>query len=482
MKKNQYIKNLYGMKKYSILSLFIISSCTQVSTNTPNPSTLPTAMPSSIQSTPSTVATSTPTIIPSASNTPDITPSPTTTPVLAPTGSTSDISELTTLNGKIYDDSGATLNDVKVSIKSVDPANTFSSETTTINGSYIFRNVPVGVRLEVTAFKSDTWTKRIQSYVAKSNLQGISSSNVLDFGDPYNIGSIEKINYYFLSNSPEVVEVIPKNQLLKHDEMSFKLVFSEPVNKESVEKNLYIRYVANSFGSNIILGDGNNGTTNTDGPPLIKGNNQIIIDEFVTGKKFVWDTNGFDSFGKELSFSFDGSNGVITDNKNQVRYGITLRKNSNEPRIIDREGNYGLIDGEFFLNPLRGKNIIFNVESDRRAPTLESMVLLKNSTNCIIRLNFSELMVVEGFVNTDFSDLSFYKFYRNGQLIDITGSKVNLITKKGIEILAPNSTFSVGDKIKVEVDPNMKDPAGNFISLGVSLQNFDNIREVQYNP
>lgn len=479
MKKNLYIKNMSYIKRYSILSFLVINACTQVNTipvSSPGPTSNPTIQPTS-----SSIATPVPTSsIPST--TPPTSPVATPTPVLDSTGNTSDISELTTVNGKIYDDNGTPLNDVKVTIKSVDPAHNFSSEVNTINGSYIFRNVPVGVRLELTAFKSDSWTKRTQSYVAKSNLQGVSLSNVLDFGDSYNIGSTEKTNFYFLSDSPEVVEVIPRNQLLKHDEMSFKLIFSESVKKESIEKNLYIRYVAAPFGSNIILGDGNNGTVNTDGPPLIKGNKQVIIDEFVLGRKFVWDTSGFDEFGKEVTFSFDGSNGVITDNKNQIRYGVTLRKNSNEPRIMDRQGNLGLVDGEFFLNPLRGKNIIFNVESDKRAPTLESLVLLKDSNNCIIRLNFSELMTVEGFPNTDFSDLSFYKFYRNGQLIDLTGSKVNLITKKAIEVLAPNNTFSLGDKIKVEVDPNMKDPAGNFISLGISLQNFDNIREVQYNP
>lgn len=468
-------------KKYYLLSLLICTSCTNIVTNT-------TATKSPIPSkTP--INTSSPTITPSPQIT--ITPTPSSTPIVnisptpdpTSTTKTTDISESATVNGKVYDDGGNVLDNIKVSIKSLDNNVNFSSESNTINGSYVFRNVPVGVRLEVTAFKSDSWTKRVQTYVAKSNLQGVSISNILDFGDSFNIGSIEKQNFYFLSDLPEVLEVKPKNQLLKYDQMSFTLVFSEPVKKESVEKNLYLRYLGtSSITPSTILGDGTNGTDNTDGPPLLKGNKQIIIDEFVNGRKFVWDTSNFDDYGKEVTFSFDGSNGILTNNESQVKYGLTLRKNSREPRLIDRSGNLGIIEGEFFMNPNRARNIVFNVETDRRSPYLESIVLLKNSDNCIIRVNYSELMIVEGVVNTDVSDLSFYKFYRNGQLIDLTNSKVNLITRKGIEILAPTSTFNVGDRIKVEVDPNLKDPAGNFISQGVSLDNFDNIREVQYNP
>lgn len=470
-------------KKYYLLSLLICASCTNIVTNTiPSKSPTPSILPSNKINT-----TSSPTVIPSIqtsiipSSTPSINISSTPSPIS--TVKTTDISESATVNGKVYDDGGNSLDNIKVSIKSLDTNINFSGESNTVNGSYVFRNVPVGVRLEITAFKSDSWTKRVQTYVAKSNLQGVSVSNVLDFGDSFNIGSIEKQNFYFLSDLPEVLEVRPKNQLLKYDQMAFTLVFSEPVKKESIEKNLYLRYLGSStITPSTILGDGTNGTDNTDGPPLLKGNKQIIIDEFVGGRKFVWDTSNFDDYGKEVTFSFDGSNGVITDNKSQVKYGLTLRKNSREPRIIDRAGNLGIIEGEFFMNPTRARNIVFNVESDRRSPYIESLVLLKNSDNCIIRINYSELMILEGSVNTDVSDLSFYKFYRNGQLIDLTNSKVNLITRKGIEILAPTSTFNVGDKIKVEVDPNLKDPAGNFISQGVSLNDFDNIRETQYNP
>lgn len=471
--KNQKIR-------YSILSLLLCASCTTVSTsviptNKPTSSPIPSVnISNSATPVPSSVGSITPSVMPTSTETTNVTASP--------TSITTDISEFTTVNGKIYDEAGNILNDVKVTVKSLDPKVNFTSEINTAGGSYIFRNVPVGVGLEVTAFKDEKWTKRTQIYVAKSNLTGVSDSNVLDFGDTNNLGTPDKTNFYFLSNSPEVVDVIPKNQLLKHDQMSFKLIFSEPVKKDSVEKNLYLRYVRDSFASNVVLGDGTNGTTNTDGPPLLKGTKQVVIDEFVTGRNFTWDSSNFDDYGKEVTFSFNGSNGVLTDNKNQIRYGLTLRKDSTAPRISDREGNLGLIEGEFFMNPNRAKNIIFNVESDRSAPVLDSMVLLKNSVNCLIRLNFSEIMVVEGFLNIDFSNLSFYKFYRNGTLIDISNSSVALNTKKSIEISAPLNTFSVGDKIKVEVDPNLKDPAGNFMSLGVTLGEFDNIREVQYNP
>jgi hypothetical protein len=211
-------------KKYYILSLFICASCTNVATNiTPSKSPI-----SSIKPVPtSTISPSLPTT-PQVSITPSSLPSVFSTSTPTPSQSsniTTDISELSTVNGKIFDDGGNTLDNVKVSIKSLDSNINFSGEVTTVNGSYVFRNVPVGVRLEITAFKSDSWTKRVQTYVAKSNLQGVSLSNVLDFGDSYNIGSSEKLNYYFLSDLPEVLDIVPKNQLLKHDQMSFTLIF-----------------------------------------------------------------------------------------------------------------------------------------------------------------------------------------------------------------------------------------------------------------
>ncbi len=468
--------------KYSISILFLCVSCTAVNTSinpsfTPTPSNNKTPVPSS-SILPSNSATPTPNPTPVINQT----PSPTLTPTLAPITNSQDISKLATINGKVFDDSGATMDGIDITVESLESNSNFKVQQKTINGTYVFRDVPVGIKLKITAFKNENWTKREQTYIAKSNLQGVSFSNVVDFGDVNNIGSPDKTNFYFLTNAPEIIDVIPKNQLLKYDQMTFKLIFSESVKKSSVEKNLYLRYVKDSFSPNTILGDGNNGTDNTDGPPLIKGLKQIIIDEFVSNRKFTWDTLDFDDYGKEVTFSFDGANGVLTDKNNQIKYGLTIRKNSREPRIVDREGNLALFDGEFFTNPSRGKNIIFNVESDLSSPYIESLVLVKNNNNCIIRINFSELMRVEGLISSDVSKLSFYKFYKNNTLIDLSNSNISINTGKSIEIISPTSTFSEGDTIKVQIDPNLKDPAGNFFSQGITLGEFDNIRETRFEP
>ncbi|MFN8672142.1 MAG: von Willebrand factor type A domain-containing protein [Candidatus Sericytochromatia bacterium] len=108
-------------------------------------------------------------------------PSPTsTTAPSAVTGSTADISELATFNGKIYDKSGSLVDGATITAKSIDPAVTWSSTETTINGNYIFRNAPVGAILQITVTKDGVSRTRVE--VLKSNLQGDPTANTFDFG------------------------------------------------------------------------------------------------------------------------------------------------------------------------------------------------------------------------------------------------------------------------------------------------------------
>ncbi|MFN8672509.1 MAG: Ig-like domain-containing protein [Candidatus Sericytochromatia bacterium] len=120
------------------------------------------------------------------------------------TGVTSDIRELATFNGRVYDTSGVPVDGATVTAKSVDPSviwsdnpcypniNWVGEAQQTQSGAYVFRNAPVGVRLEITV-KKDGWTTRTRTEVLKSNLQGDPNVNVFEFGVKYQLIQMQKV-------------------------------------------------------------------------------------------------------------------------------------------------------------------------------------------------------------------------------------------------------------------------------------------------
>lgn len=154
------IKNL--SKEFTSLSTDVLSNSFLV--NDPN------AVPS-VQPTPSNVPTS---------------PSPSSS---VSSGSTTDISSLVTLNGTVYNQDGITLDNVIVSAVSLDPNIKWSSEDKTIGGVYIFKNAPVGIRVEITAKKGNSIRKKVETL--KSNLTGDPSLNKIDFNNEYSLGVLK---------------------------------------------------------------------------------------------------------------------------------------------------------------------------------------------------------------------------------------------------------------------------------------------------
>lgn len=119
-----------------------------------------------------------------ASPTPTATPTPSAiaTPISLPS-STSDIStvEKTTFNGKVFDNTNAPLDGVKVVARSLNASVTFTAETTSTGGAYAFNNAPSGVQVEITIYKSG-FAPRRRVEVLKSNKQGDPNANKYDFG------------------------------------------------------------------------------------------------------------------------------------------------------------------------------------------------------------------------------------------------------------------------------------------------------------
>lgn len=479
-----YNSKLNKLGIFLYLSSLFLYSCTSTTTIT-NPSPSVSISPSS------TISNQSPSPINSSTSTPSPQNStvPTNLPSVSPSNAqetkpTTDISSFVSINGKVYDDTGNLLNDILITVKSLDTNNNFFAEAKTLGGSYVFRNVPVGVRLEITAYKSDKWTTRKQTYVAKSNLQGSPDQNVIDFGDFYSVTDLSKQNFYFLSDAPEVSSVTPdRSTSIKHNGMIFKLKFSEPVIKSTVEKNFAVRSLKESAPINAVIGDGTDGTFNTDGLSFSSEPTQVVLDKS-SGFSYVWDTVGQITTGKEVTISLPQGVGVLTSNVKGALYGITLRDRSSGVKLTDADNNAALDAGEFLYNTVgvRAKNHVFLVEADREAPYLQELKLNKTSSKSIISLVFSEPMVVDGYPNSEWRDLSFYKFYKSASLIELDPdeTEVRVSSPNILEISTTQDIFRSGDKIKAEIDLNLKDPVGNFFSQGITLSERDNIKEEIY--
>lgn len=100
--------------------------------------------------------------------------------------------EKTLLTGKVYDTSGAVVDGATVSVRALGsisvqaleaPTSAYSAQTTTIAGSYVFNNVPVGVQLEIKVSKSG-YSSQSQVEVLRSNPDGNPNFNNVEFGGP----------------------------------------------------------------------------------------------------------------------------------------------------------------------------------------------------------------------------------------------------------------------------------------------------------
>ncbi|MFN8671678.1 MAG: carboxypeptidase-like regulatory domain-containing protein [Candidatus Sericytochromatia bacterium] len=270
-------------------TLMVVAGCTPAPTTEPSKAAEPSASASSAapsvapssatpsvapsSAAPSAVASS---VAPSAGATPSsaISSAPSSpTATTAPTdviGNTSDIKERATFNGKVYDTSGVPVENATVTAKSVDPAVTWVGEAQqTQSGAYVFRNAPVGARLEITV-KKDGWTTRTRTEVLKSNLQGDPNANVFEFGvGPANT---DAKGLYAIQDEPEVTSLkingkmatdsdtgsstltagnrlpdsVPGANLtgISSDSLTIEMTFSEPVRRDDVQN--YFRALSTS--------------------------------------------------------------------------------------------------------------------------------------------------------------------------------------------------------------------------------------------
>jgi hypothetical protein len=172
---------------------------------------------------------------------------------LGQTGCACDIPERATFNGKVYDFYGKPVERAKVTAKVLQPKSTWVGEDQfTTNGSYVFRNAPIGSIIEINVSK-EGWTTQTQYLLTKSNLTGDPEINILDFGGPKNqlfaiqdepqINSVmvneQAINTLGLGDPTfnlGYLELVNSTNLIKNsDKVQFKFEFSEPIDRASFE-------------------------------------------------------------------------------------------------------------------------------------------------------------------------------------------------------------------------------------------------------
>jgi hypothetical protein len=189
------------------------------------------AIPSQTTTTPSAspgapMASMTPSMAPAGAS---ATPGPTAIASATATASTpAAVTQFVVLSGTVYDETGATITGAVVKVNSLDPNNRYTQTVTTNQGSYVVRDVPEGVNVEITATKTN-WTsrRRVGSFQAAA-----TTRNQIDFGSPLadntNPGAA-----YFISKYPEVTSTLPLYDASNVDPstLSYQFTLSEPLDE-----------------------------------------------------------------------------------------------------------------------------------------------------------------------------------------------------------------------------------------------------------
>ena len=101
-----------------------------------------------------------------------------------------------TFTGKVFDSLGRPVDNAIITAKSIHPCVVWQGEAQqTQSGSYVFRNAPVGVKIEIIVRK-DGLTTRVRTEILKPNLMGDPNVNKFDFGRGNEINGTDPNNLY----------------------------------------------------------------------------------------------------------------------------------------------------------------------------------------------------------------------------------------------------------------------------------------------
>lgn len=465
------------------LSLAVLAGC-GAPTNLPSPqptatgsaTTTPSAQPSGQPSgNPSAQPSSQPSTDP---NDPTETPAPSSVPSTGP----SDVSvgEKTTFNGKVYDDTNAPLDGVTVKVKSLSSSVTYEETTTTAGGSYAFNNAPAGIQLEMIASK-EGFTTRKRVEVLKSNKDGNPDANRYDFGTNGPATTTFGVEFNGLSDKPEVMSVTPaRNASGIAQDTTFVLKFSEPMDRNTVEKN---------FG--IYGGTTEQLSVDTTAPTIIQGFSNAA-DVTAAAGSLVWDKSAFTATwgagDTELTMTFKAEQRLPSDTESDKvpEYRVSLvaqdgqiKDKSGTSRVAADGGYFKATDGDF------EGNYRFSIVGDDEAPGLASIQALTGENGNVlgdeIKVVYTEPMVYYTSVgqirgNMNGGQLAKDPLRAGNYLISVNGGpEVTLsslggvaqfdteATHKTVNLRSFGNLYAPGAQIKVRVATTMVDPAGNTL-------------------
>jgi hypothetical protein len=401
-----------------------------------------------------------------------------------------------TLQGKVYDETGALVQGATIHVRSLSSQVKFDSTVETTGGTYVVNNVPTGAQIEITATKPD-WTSRVrvESLLATSN-----ATNTVNFGGPASDPQDSRGAAYFISSFPEIVSASGNYDGAK---LVYTIKFSESLDADNQ------RRAENALS--ITSPDPNGGFI------TIRKGTTFLNDKILA--QAAWDATG-----TTLTFTFEAP--LLGDKNDKKTYTLTLVRGEGEDLIKDKQGNVlGLIApnaGSAYAEPFKLTSLTlsnestaqarwaathtgsgsFNVPKDDQAPKLVSLtttpIVVNGVDNTRFVLTFNEPMRVypqaTGFSST-VQTLSNYVFAlsdRSMESVDMnatvnatvnTSSDVTFNTPfrfgagsgatvsfsdtdpKVVSVIVPRSVIPTTAKFaKVRLD-NVQDPAGNSISL-----------------
>lgn len=361
-----------------------------------------------------------------------------------------DIIPKTNLTGTVYDENGSALNNATVTARSLNSSVPFEANTTTVNGLYNLNQVPAGIQLELVVKRSGFTSRR--------------SVNVLQT-------STHQLNFNGLlaiSDKPEVISASPaRNATEVAANTSFVLVFSEPMNRSSVENNFVVQAASNT--------------------PFTVAGNSI----FSSGN-IVWEASDFNmswnADSTELTLSFSDSKQLPADTLNTMSYRISFKN--------EIQDNSGVSRNQHFFKLTHGaaeESYTFSIRTDEVKPSLLSISALTSEGGAgsgdSLKIRFSEPMLVitrsadlTGGINgnTSQSPLSAANY-----LITVTRAGETLInniswaelggrvvfdsddsSRRSLRLIPSSSSediFAPGDLVKLEASSSIVDPAGNTL-------------------
>lgn len=321
-------------------------------------------------------------------------PEPSSTPSVSPSATPNENTETkATLTGTIYDNKNILLDGAEVKAESIDPKVVWKGDAQlTYEGKYIFKGVPIGSKIFITASKIG-WATRTQTQILTSNLTGDVNINKFDFKEKYSlqdepeVTSI-KINDKDVTNAGKILTENKRPESsdtanitsLDPSNMKFEVKFSEPIKTDSFQKNLLIR-------------------------------SQVFERDFSKKSPLTTDIDSSVSNQTTFEWASDRKSVIIKIVKpllaqkiaDEAKYSLEIPSTS----LLDDNGkqafsyNTSLSKGTIlFSSGSSSDNVVFSVKNDDISPTLLSVTAKSSATsNNTVELKFSEPVEVTQFIS-----------------------------------------------------------------------------------